>query len=170
MVTDAAKAIPMQMFMLWMSGNSVQIFRQAAPPPPLHSRTYRGAGAHKGCPVSPCVRACDCAGGGGCSIMITAMLLFNGAKGLSGVSTAFDRLQGGGGAGDVPVGGLLAQKLAMALVQLALMALGLYKCHTMGLLPTSHSDWLAFVPIKTVRQHASHASSTVNEHRERERE
>jgi hypothetical protein len=36
------------------------------------------------------------------------------------------------------------QKIVHCLAQCLLLALGLYKCHTMGLLPTHESDWLAF--------------------------
>lgn len=36
------------------------------------------------------------------------------------------------------------QKIIHVLSQGLLLALGLYKCHTMGLLPTHDSDWLAF--------------------------
>lgn len=36
------------------------------------------------------------------------------------------------------------QKVVHCLAQCLLLALGLYKCHTMGLLPTHDSDWLAF--------------------------
>ena len=114
-MTDAGKAIPMQMFMLWMSGNSVQIF----------------------------------------SIMITAMLLFNGVKAISGVNAVFERFQAADGGAAAP--SLLVQKLAYILVQCALIGLGLWKCNGMGLLPTSHSDWLSFLPAKTVRHGAQSA-------------
>jgi hypothetical protein len=33
-------------------------------------------------------------------------------------------------------------------MQLVLVALGMWKCHAMGLLPTSASDWLAFEEAK----------------------
>jgi hypothetical protein len=36
------------------------------------------------------------------------------------------------------------QKIVHCLSQGLLLVLGLYKCHSMGLLPTHESDWLAF--------------------------
>ena len=39
---------------------------------------------------------------------------------------------------------ILGQKLVFILGNLANVALAMYKCHTMGLLPTHSSDWLAF--------------------------
>ena len=39
---------------------------------------------------------------------------------------------------------ILGQKLVFILGNLANVALAMYKCHTMGLLPTHASDWLAF--------------------------
>lgn len=38
----------------------------------------------------------------------------------------------------------MGQKLVFILGNLANVALAMYKCHTMGLLPTHSSDWLAF--------------------------
>ena len=38
----------------------------------------------------------------------------------------------------------LGQKIVFVLGNLANVALAMYKCHTMGLLPTHASDWLAF--------------------------
>jgi hypothetical protein len=46
---------------------------------------------------------------------------------------------------------LLLPKLAFVGLQIATMGLGVYKLGAMGLLPTSHSDWLAFLPPKEVR-------------------
>ncbi len=38
----------------------------------------------------------------------------------------------------------LGQKAVFVLGNLANVALAMYKCHSMGLLPTHASDWLAF--------------------------
>jgi hypothetical protein len=43
-----------------------------------------------------------------------------------------------------------AQKLVYILINLAIMGMGLWKCSSMGLLPTSPSDWLAFEPARKV--------------------
>ena len=45
---------------------------------------------------------------------------------------------------------LFLPKIAFILLQIATMGIGLYKCGSMGLLPTSHSDWLAFLDPKEV--------------------
>lgn len=45
---------------------------------------------------------------------------------------------------------LLLPKLAFVGFQLALIAMGVYKCSAMGLLPTTASDWLAFMGPKNV--------------------
>ena len=39
---------------------------------------------------------------------------------------------------------IIGQKLVFILGNLANVALAMYKCHSMGLLPTHKSDWLAF--------------------------
>ena len=45
----------------------------------------------------------------------------------------------------------MQQKFFYLLGNLSLVALALYKCHSMGLLPTATSDWLAFMEHKAVR-------------------
>ena len=40
---------------------------------------------------------------------------------------------------------VLGQKLVFILGQLIALGLALYKCQSMGLLPTHSSDWLAFI-------------------------
>ena len=45
---------------------------------------------------------------------------------------------------------VILQKFFYLLGNLSLVALALYKCHSMGLLPTATSDWLAFMEHKTV--------------------
>ena len=46
---------------------------------------------------------------------------------------------------------LIWPKLVYVILQLLTMALGLYKCSSMGLLPTATSDWLAFMDSKQVK-------------------
>lgn len=48
---------------------------------------------------------------------------------------------------------LLPQKIAFVVCQGLLFCVALYKVHTMGLLPTHSSDWLAFVEPNTVRSY-----------------
>lgn len=98
----------MNLFMMWMSGNSVQIF----------------------------------------SIMITGMMIFNAIKAVSNVPTVFEKFQGGSDG----AASFLPQKVAYLVVQMVIVGLALWKCQSMGLLPTSHSDWLSFLPMKTVRR------------------
>ena len=45
---------------------------------------------------------------------------------------------------------VMLQKFFYLLGNLSLVALALYKCHSMGLLPTATSDWLAFMEHKVV--------------------
>ncbi|CAG8502353.1 8313_t:CDS:2 [Funneliformis caledonium] len=99
------KNIPMNAFMLWMSGNGVQIF----------------------------------------SVMITGMLFFQPIKALMGIDSAyslkvFERYES-----PKTRPHLMLPKLVYVILQLLTMALGLYKCFSMGLLPTATSDWLAFM-------------------------
>lgn len=115
-----AKAVPMQGFMVYMSGGGVQIF----------------------------------------SLMIVYQLVKNAITGMMGVNEAFEHL------GQTSVAStaeglnpvvkpptFTLQKIVHCLAQCLLLALGLYKCHSMGLLPTHESDWLAFskqrIPIET---------------------
>lgn len=44
---------------------------------------------------------------------------------------------------------LLVPKLTFILMQMANFALGMWKCGSMGLLPTAESDWLGFMQAKT---------------------
>lgn len=110
------KSIPMNAFMLYMSGNSVQIF----------------------------------------SILITVMLFVNAFKTLFGVTMAFEKfdIQSRKQGTDAGLFSFLKDpiflpKVMFVIAQILTMGLGLYKCGAMGLLPTSHSDWLAFLEPKT---------------------
>ncbi|KAJ1562137.1 hypothetical protein HK405_015436, partial [Cladochytrium tenue] len=118
------KSIPMNAIMLYMSGNGIQIF----------------------------------------SILVTVMLFWNSAKAILGLAQAFEKFsvrspsdqtssaaRAGSGAGLIAStlrDPLFLPKVAFVVAQLLNMALGVWKCSAMGLLPTSHSDWLAFVEPK----------------------
>ncbi|KAF8961043.1 hypothetical protein BGZ46_001458 [Entomortierella lignicola] len=103
------KQLPMQAFMLWMSGNSVQIF----------------------------------------SVAITAMLMFSPIRALVGMSQVFERYET---VSPVKVSflenKLALPKLTYVAMQILTILLGMWKLNSMGLLPTSHSDWLAFLDPK----------------------
>ncbi|KAJ3373911.1 hypothetical protein GGF31_008796 [Allomyces arbusculus] len=96
---SGAKSIPMNLIMMYMTGNSLQIF----------------------------------------SIFFTVMMFWNPIKSLMGVNKVFLPLER---SGDVD---LTLPKLAFVGLQLANVLLALYKCQQMGLLPTTESDWLAFM-------------------------
>ncbi|CAG8450235.1 2331_t:CDS:2 [Ambispora leptoticha] len=104
------KNIPMNAFMLWMSGNGVQIF----------------------------------------SVMITGMLFFQPIKALLAIDSTFERYESSKNQSQ-----LLLPKITFVLLQLLTMALGLYKCSAMGLLPTATSDWLAFMEPKQIIEYSA---------------
>ncbi|KAF9431995.1 hypothetical protein BGZ76_011443 [Entomortierella beljakovae] len=109
------KQLPMQGFMLWMSGNSVQIF----------------------------------------SVAITAMLMFSPIRALMSMSQVFERYET---VSPVKVSfmdsKLALPKLTFVAMQILTIMLGMWKLNSMGLLPTSHSDWLAFKDPKTVMEYS----------------
>ncbi|KEI41473.1 uncharacterized protein L969DRAFT_85254 [Mixia osmundae IAM 14324] len=83
------------------------------------------------------------------SMMMVWMLIKNAVVAAVGVSKAFAPFTGA----SVPPAGqspttresFAAQQTVYVICQGLLLALGLYKCHSMGLLPTASSDWLAFM-------------------------
>ncbi|XP_055383653.1 ER membrane protein complex subunit 4 [Condylostylus longicornis] len=93
------KQLPMNLFIMYMAGNSISIF----------------------------------------PIMMVGMMLIRPIKAMFAAPTSkmADGTQGSG------------QKLIYLLGNLANIALALYKCQSMGLLPTHASDWLAFVEPQT---------------------
>lgn len=103
--TAPAKQIPMQGFMLYMSGTGVQIF----------------------------------------SMMVVGMLLTNPIKAIMTIKTSFAPYSTPGKEND-----LLLHKIVFIACQLACVGLGIYKCWSMGLLPTASSDWLAWREPRTV--------------------
>ena len=76
-------------------------------------------------------------------IMMVVMMAIRPIKTLFSVNATFkalDNVDGGGGGGMANLG----QKCVFVLGNLVGVALALWKCHGMGLLPTHTSDWLAF--------------------------
>ncbi|KAJ5215804.1 ER membrane protein complex subunit 4 [Penicillium cinerascens] len=94
-----SKQLPMNGIMMYMSGNSLQIF----------------------------------------SIMMVFMLFKGPIQGLINTNAAFAKYE-------TPTtrGRLIAVKAVYVLMQLLLLALGIWKVNGMGLLPTTRSDWLAW--------------------------
>eukprot|EP00842_Homolaphlyctis_polyrhiza_P004912 jgi/Hompol1/5421/HPOL_004422-RA len=111
-----AKSIPMNAFMLYMTGNGIQIF----------------------------------------SILVTVMMLFNSVNSMINVSKAFERFQISSGPKKTGLAALAAlasdplllPMIAFVLMQAANLGLATWKCNSMGLLPTTSSDWLAFLESK----------------------
>jgi hypothetical protein len=69
-------------------------------------------------------------------IMMVGMLFMRPIKALLSVSSAFKMIEGSHS---------VVQKLAYLAGNLVNLGIALYKCQSMGLLPTHTSDWLAFV-------------------------
>ncbi|KAH8100249.1 DUF1077-domain-containing protein [Cristinia sonorae] len=107
-----AKSLPMQAFMLYMSGGGVQIF----------------------------------------SMGIVFMLLLSPFKNLAAINTAFAPFAPTPAPGDKSssttspnsLTALPLQKFVYLICNLLTLALGLWKCKSMGLLPMGTGDWLAF--------------------------
>ncbi|XP_043212970.1 ER membrane protein complex subunit 4-like [Amphibalanus amphitrite] len=90
------KQIPMNLFIMYMAGDSISIF----------------------------------------PIMMIGMMLLRTVKALFSIQQTFKMIEGDHA---------ILQRLVYLIGILAGIALALYKCHSMGLLPTHASDWLAFV-------------------------
>jgi len=87
--------------------------------------------------------------GGGVQIFsmgIVAMLLLSPFKNLSAINTAFAPFAPGppSSPSAKSLTTLPLQKLAYLGCNILTLALGLWKCRSMGLLPTGTGDWLAF--------------------------
>ncbi|CAG2117199.1 unnamed protein product [Medioppia subpectinata] len=90
------KQIPMNLFIMYMSGNSISIF----------------------------------------PIMMVGMLFLRPIKALIQINTTFKMIEGNQS---------ILQKLIYFVGNLLCVALALYKCQSMGLLPSHASDWLDFI-------------------------
>jgi hypothetical protein len=71
-------------------------------------------------------------------IMMVIMMAIRPAKTLFSVNATFRALDASDGSSNI------GQKFVFVLGNLVNIALAMYKCHSMGLLPTHASDWLAF--------------------------
>lgn len=98
-----AKSLPMQAFMLYMSGGGVQIF----------------------------------------SMGIVFMLLLTPFKNIASMNAAFAPFAPAS-SNSTSWNTLPLQKLVYVVCNLLTLAVGLWKCRSMGLLPTGTGDWLAF--------------------------
>ncbi|PPR00047.1 hypothetical protein CVT24_009003 [Panaeolus cyanescens] len=98
-----AKSLPMQAFMLYMSGGGVQIF----------------------------------------SIGIVFMLLLSPFKNIAGMNEAFAQYAPSN-SNPRSLTTLFLHKIVYVLCNMLTLAVGLWKCRSMGLLPTGTGDWLAF--------------------------
>ncbi|TGZ82581.1 hypothetical protein EX30DRAFT_305176 [Ascodesmis nigricans] len=105
-----AKSIPMNALMMYMSGNTLQIF----------------------------------------SIMMTAMLFINPIRALTSVGQTFARFEN-----ERTRQRLWVVKLAFVALQIATVALGVWKVNGMGLLPTTRSDWLAWERERTPMEYSA---------------
>jgi len=100
-----AKSIFTTGLMLYMTGNSIQIF----------------------------------------SIYSTGMALVNPLKAIFNAQNTFKKFDGQGVDTVFP-------KLIFIGMQIALLALALWKCNSMGLLPMTSADWINYIPIREVAQ------------------
>lgn len=75
------------------------------------------------------------------SIMMTGMALINPIKALAQLNGTFSRFEGDGGV-DTKI-----PKLIFIGMQVLSLAVALYKCSSMGLLPTTSADWLSNIPV-----------------------
>jgi len=100
------KQVPMNLFIMYMSGNTISIF----------------------------------------PIMMVIMMMVRPVKTMFTMKQTFKSFESGAGTTGTNT---IGQKFVFVLGNLANLALAMYKCHGMGLLPTHASDWLAFAdPIK----------------------
>lgn len=87
------------------------------------------------------------------SIMITGMIVMNTIKSLFSVNTAFVSVEDG-------VIDLTQAKLIYVLGNLINAGLALYKCSSMGFLPTTSADWTWLLPIRQAVESSSFAITT----------
>ncbi|GAB1316760.1 hypothetical protein MFIFM68171_06970 [Madurella fahalii] len=103
------KSLPMTAIMMYMSGNSLQIF----------------------------------------SIMMVFMAFKNPIMGILATNQAFERFET-----ETNKAKIVQVKLAYVVMQLVALALGIWKVNSMGLLPTTRSDWLAWEAQREAVEHA----------------
>ncbi|GAA5869099.1 hypothetical protein JCM1840_000468 [Sporobolomyces johnsonii] len=104
-----AKSVPMQAFMMYMTGGGIQIF----------------------------------------SVMSVWFLLKQAISGILSVETVFAPFTAASKSKSpaepaAQAQSFIQQKAVFVLCQIGLLCVGLWKCNSMGLLPTHESDWIAF--------------------------
>ncbi|KAL8243774.1 hypothetical protein R6Q59_010032 [Mikania micrantha] len=87
------------------------------------------------------------------SIMMVYMLFKNPIQGIMQTNQVFSKFESEGYRNQ-----MLATKAVYILMQLLLLALGVYKVNSMGLLPNTRSDWLAWEYERTPLERAYFAS------------
>lgn len=80
-------------------------------------------------------------------IMMIAMMLMKPLSAITTTHATFKTFEGTGT-------GTVGQKLVFVLGHIACVGLALYKCHSMGLLPSHASDWLAFAEPQTILEYS----------------
>lgn len=81
------------------------------------------------------------------SIMMTGMALINPLKALTTVSTVFKPFERDGVDTKIP-------KVIFIVLQLLSLAVALYKCSSMGLLPLTSADWMGNIPVQRFVENA----------------
>jgi ER membrane protein complex subunit 4 len=82
------------------------------------------------------------------SIMMTGMALMNPLKGIAALNETFQRFEKEEGLS------LYIPKLTYLALQVLALAVAVYKCSTMGLLPLTSSDWVSYLPVKPYLEQA----------------
>jgi hypothetical protein len=85
------------------------------------------------------------------SIMITVMLLYQPLKAILNVKSVFEPYTS---TSTKSRNSLFLPMALFVAVNLCIFALGVWKCSTMGLLPTASSDWLSVLPPKHQMENA----------------
>ena len=128
MAISPAKSLPMQAFMLYMSGGGVQIFSMGIVFMLLSSPFKNLASINTGA-SSHCVRVCNV-------MNVSSFVAFAPFAPTAGKNApAVD---------PKALTTLPLQKIVYFICNLLTLALWLWKCRSMGLLPTGTGDWLAF--------------------------
>lgn len=85
------------------------------------------------------------------SIMMTGMALINPLKAIASTNQQFARFSNEEGID------LKLPKLIFISLQILSLAMALYKCSTMGLLPITSADWTGYIPAKEYLEHSGSA-------------
>ncbi|KAG5463801.1 MAG: hypothetical protein BJ554DRAFT_6358 [Olpidium bornovanus] len=157
----AAKGIPMNAFMLWMAGSGVQIFSIMITAMMLcRTSTQVGRIAEPFAAFlksSELLREVEISTADGFGKRVTeetaALTSSRSVFFCFLFRPAFEKFEVTGPAKKHY--SLLMPKLAFVAVQMLMLSFGVYKCSSMGLLPTATSDWLAFLEPKTVLEYSA---------------